>query len=245
MDEPGTDRKDALERALRAEDELERFFTLSIDMLCVASFEGYFTRVNPAFERVLGFAPEEIVREPYLNFVHPDDRDATLAQLEALATGGQTVSFENRYRTRRGDYRWLQWTSIPDAEHGVVYAVARDVTDAKAAEAELRTLVAAQSALRRVATLVAREREHSEVFELVTEEVGRLLDVESASIVRFQGDETGRVIGGWSHPDAPRLPPGSVVPLTGETAAGLVYRSGVAGRVEAAGSLAPTLRELG
>ena len=245
MEEPATDRADALERALRAEDELERFFELSIDMLCVASFEGYFTRVNPAFERVLGYGAEEIMREPYLSFVHPEDRQATLAELEALARGAGTVSFENRYRTRDGEYLWLQWTSIPDVEHRSVYAVARDVTDAKAAEAELRTLVAAQSALRRVATLVAREGSHSEVFELVTEEVGRLLDVESASIVRFHGDETGLVIGGWSDPDAPRLPPGSAVPLTGETASGLVYRTAAAARVDAGGSLAPSLQQLG
>jgi PAS domain S-box-containing protein len=236
--------EDALARALRAETELERFFELSLDMLCVASLDGYFTRVNPAFERVLGYADEEIRREPYLSFVHPDDREATLAELEALASGAETVSFENRYRRRDGRYRWLQWTSIPDVERGAVYAVARDVTDAKRGEADLRTLVAAQSALRRVATLVAREGEHSEVFELVTEEVGRLLGVESSSIVRFDG-ATGLVMGGWSRPGAPRLPPGSPVPLTGETASGLVYRGGVAGRVEASGSLARSLRELG
>jgi PAS domain S-box-containing protein len=231
--------------AAEPEGGLERFFELSLDMLCVASFEGYFRRVNPAFERVLGYTAAELASEPFLDFVHPDDRAATSARLEALNEGVDTLSFENRYRRRDGTYRWLQWTSTPDLEHRLVYAVARDVTEAKRAEAELRTLVAAQSALRRVATLVAREGEHAEVFELVTEEVGRLLGVESASIVRFEPDGTGLVIGGWNRPGAPRLPPGSGVPLTGETASGLVHRTGAAGRVEAAGSLATSLRELG
>lgn len=107
---------EAVARAIRAEDELERFFELSIDMLCVASYEGYFTRVNPSFERILGHPTEELLREPFLQFVHPDDRAATLAELAALNEGDRTVSFENRYRCADGGYRWLQWTSKSDLE---------------------------------------------------------------------------------------------------------------------------------
>ena len=252
--QPAADREavtpsDALARALRAESELERFFALSLDMLCVASFDGYFTRVNPAFERVLGYTSEELLREPFLSLVHPDDRAATTTELASIASGAQTISFENRYRRRDGTYRWLQWTSIADVEHRVVYAVARDVTDAKRVEAELRTLLAGQAALRRVATHVARQGDHSDVFELVTEEVGRLLDAESASIVRFDGAGHGVMMGGWNQARAARLPPGTVIELTSETASGRVYRTGAAARIERfdgpEGTLARTLKEMG
>ena len=240
---------DAAARAARAEDELERFFALSLDMLCVATADGYFRRVNPAFERVLGYTRDELLQQPFLELVHPDDRAATLAELASIAAGTETISFENRYRRRDGAYRWLEWTAMPDVDHGVLYAVARDVTRTKEADAALRTLVAAQSALRRVATLVARDGDDAAVFELVTEEVGRLLDARSASIVRYDIGGRGVVIGGWSQPDAVRLPPGSVVELDSDTAAGLVYRTGRAVAVEGfcgdEGTLARTLREMG
>jgi PAS domain S-box-containing protein len=239
---------DALARARRAEDELERFFELSDDLLCIASFDGFFTRVNPAFEQTLGYSAEELLREPFLGLVHPDDLESTAAELGSLGRGGRTISFENRFRRRDGSYRWLQWTGIGDREHSVVYAVARDVTEAKEAEIELRTLLAGQTALRRVATLVARERGHAEVFELVTEEVARLLGARSASIVRYDGG-VGLVIGGWSQAGAARLPPGTEVELETDTAAGGVYRTGEAVRIDGfddeRGGLARALRELG
>ena len=222
---------DALARAQRAEDELERFFALSHDLLCIASFEGSFTRVNPAFEQTLGYGEQELLRRPFLELIHADDRAATEAELDSLRRGGRTISFENRYRCADGSYRWLQWTAIADREERRVYAVARDVTEAKHVEAELRTLLAAQSALRRVATIVAGERAHGEVFELVTEEVARLLGARSASIVRFGADERGLVIGGWGEPGAARLPTGTTVELEDDTAAGAVFRTGEEARV--------------
>jgi PAS domain S-box-containing protein len=254
VSEPVGDRErvehgDALARALRAEDELERFFALSLDLLCIATLDGLFTRVNPAFERVLGYASEELLQQPFLDFVHPDDRTATVAQLESVARGVGTVSFENRYRRRDGGYRWLQWTSMPDAEHGVVYAVARDVTDAKAAESGLRTLLAGQAALRRVATQVACERGHSEVFELVTEEIGSLLGARSASIVRFEAARRGVVMGGWTEPGAVRIPTGTVIELERGIAAGDVFHTGEAVRIErfdgAEGTLVQRIVEMG
>jgi PAS domain S-box-containing protein len=240
---------DALARARRAEGELERFFDLSDDLLCIASFDGYFTRVNPAFEQTLGWSADALLREPILGLVHPDDREATAAELASLGHGGRTLSFENRLRRPDGSYRWLQWTGIADVAHAAIYAVARDVTGAKDAEAELRTLLAGQSALRRVATLVARESGHAEVFELVTEEVTRLLGARSASVVRYRRDGHGVVIGGWGAPGAARLPPGSVVELDSDSAAGGVYRTGQPVRIEgfdpAAEGLERALAELG
>ena len=113
----------------RAEEMLGRFFTLSIDMLCIAGFDGYFKRLNPAWERVLGYTIEELTSRPFLDFVHPDDRASTLAESQKIAKGGNAVSFENRYRAKDGTYRWLLWNATPHEEQELIYATARDITE--------------------------------------------------------------------------------------------------------------------
>ncbi|MBI2388158.1 MAG: PAS domain S-box protein [Deltaproteobacteria bacterium] len=118
-----------------ADDALDRFFELSVDMLCVAGVDGYFRRVNPAFD-ALGYGREELLSLPFLELVHPDDRAATQVELDKLARGTRTVGFENRYRCRDGCYRSLSWNAAPDAA-GNVYAVARDVTEQRRAEQAL------------------------------------------------------------------------------------------------------------
>jgi PAS domain S-box-containing protein len=117
----------------RAQEELDRFFTLSLDMLCIAGYDGYFKRVNPAWQRVLGYDEAELLSRPYRAFVHPDDRDSTDTQAR-LAAGQEVVYFENRYMHKDGTQRWLLWTSTPFPEQQVVYAAARDITERKAAE---------------------------------------------------------------------------------------------------------------
>ena len=119
----------------RAQEELDRFFNLSLEMLAVAGFDGYFKRVNPAWERVLGYTQEEILARPYMEFVHPDDRAATRVQARKLSEQGQELLyFENRYMHKDGTLRWLMWTSTPFPEQQVIYAAARDITERKAAE---------------------------------------------------------------------------------------------------------------
>jgi PAS domain S-box-containing protein len=81
-------------------DAFARFFALSLDMLCVCDFEGYFTQVNPAFERILGYSRDELTRAPFMSFVHPDDHAATLEEFASIRDGGETLAFENRYRSR-------------------------------------------------------------------------------------------------------------------------------------------------
>ncbi|HUF73389.1 MAG TPA: PAS domain-containing protein [Gammaproteobacteria bacterium] len=110
---------------------LKTLFDMSVDLLCVAGADGHFRLVNPAFERVLGYSEDEIKQAPFIDFVHPDDRDSTLAEVAKLARGLKTLRFENRYRCKDGSYRWLAWTSVPDAEAGLLYAVARDITESK------------------------------------------------------------------------------------------------------------------
>ncbi len=121
----------------RAEEDLDRFFTLSLDMLCMADFDGRFTRLNPAFAHTLGYPLEELLSRPYLDFVHPDDHAATRAVMARLSAGGDVVSFENRYRCKDGSYRWMAWTAAPYARQQMIYAAARDITDRKQTEAAL------------------------------------------------------------------------------------------------------------
>ncbi|HMD34927.1 MAG TPA: GAF domain-containing protein, partial [Vicinamibacterales bacterium] len=117
----------------RAEEELDRFFSLSLDLLCIANFDGYFKRLNPSWERVLGHSREALCAVPYMEFVHPDDRPATDARADAVAGGAHLLHFENRFRHADGSYRWLEWTAVPYVDEQTIYAAARDITDAKAA----------------------------------------------------------------------------------------------------------------
>src|SRR3990172_5132048 len=115
----------------REDHERDRLFTLSLDLLCVCSYEGYFTQLNPAFERVLGYPAAVLKAKPLVEFVVPDDRERTAAEFQKVVSGGLD-----------GSFRWLQWNGIADTEHRVVYATARDVTERKHAEAELSRLAA-------------------------------------------------------------------------------------------------------
>ena len=122
----------------QAQDRLDHFFTLSRDLFCIATTDGRFLRVNPAWTEQLGHSEEELLRSPYLDFIHPDDRDATKAAAARLAAGETIVSFENRYRVHDGSYRWLVWTAAARPEERLVFAAARDVTDSKARQEELQ-----------------------------------------------------------------------------------------------------------
>ena len=134
----------------------DRFFELSIDLLCQLDFNGHFRRLNPAWERTLGFTIAELVSRPFLEFVHPDDRERTLAQNRDVRDGGRALGFENRYLCKDGTYRWLRWNAAPDAPGSVIYSVARDITAQKEAGEERERLVRdLQAALAEVKTLQA------------------------------------------------------------------------------------------
>jgi PAS domain S-box-containing protein len=115
-----------------------RFFNLSLDMLAIANLDGYFIHLNPAWQRILGFTAEELSSQPYLEFVHPEDREKTKVEMGKVAEGIPVTDFENRYRCKDGSYKYLAWTGFPFLEEGLVYAVARDVTKFKQTEAALR-----------------------------------------------------------------------------------------------------------
>ena len=106
--------------------ETDLFFSLSLDLLCIADFDGRFLRLNPAWQETLGFSIEELQSRPYIEFVHPEDRENTIAEAQRLRLGGATWSFENRYRSKDGSYKWLRWTCASDPTSRRLYAIARD-----------------------------------------------------------------------------------------------------------------------
>jgi PAS domain S-box-containing protein len=106
------------------EAESARHFDLSLDMISIAGFDGRFKSVNPAFERTLGYRPDELVGRPFLDFVHPDDREKTEREAVSLADGAKTLQFQNRYLAKDGAVRWLEWTSMPLRDEGLIYGVA-------------------------------------------------------------------------------------------------------------------------
>jgi PAS domain S-box-containing protein len=160
-----TDRKQIEIARIAAEQDRDRFFNLSIDLLAIGGFDGYFTRLNPAFEQVLGFTNPELMAEPFISFVHPDDRERTIAGAQSLINGEPIASFENRYRCRDASYRWISWNALPYAPNQVWYATGHDVTERKQSEAALQ----------------ASERKFGAIFDQTFELLG-LLSLEGVTL---------------------------------------------------------------
>lgn len=134
--------------------ELDRFFSISPDLFAIADFDGRFVKLNSAWESKLGYGRDELLARPFLDFVHPEDQNATAAEAAKLASGASTLSFENRYRRRDGRFVWLQWTSAPDLGRRLIYATARDITRRRELEKRLQ----------RKAAEVAASNEELEAF---------------------------------------------------------------------------------
>ena len=194
-------------RRERAERELSDFFQLSLDLLCIGDFDGYFTRVNPAFEQALGYTSAELTSRPFAEFVHPDDRELTAEAFASQTRGNELIGFENRYICSDGSVRWLQWTARALPEEGFACAVARDITERRRDEEE-------QAALRRVATLVAQGASPAETFSAVAAEVGQLFGGDVAAVFRYAPDREATLVGGWSIPGI-AIPIGSRFNVTG------------------------------
>jgi PAS domain S-box-containing protein len=126
-----------VEHRRRLEAGIVRYYDASLDLLATGGIHGRLTRVNPAWERTLGHTPEAIYSRRFLDFVHPEDRETTLAQMRGLAAGRDAIGFRNRLLAADGGYRWLEWSASAAGPDGVVHAVARDVTAQHEAEHQL------------------------------------------------------------------------------------------------------------
>jgi PAS domain S-box-containing protein len=131
LEEAGALLRARVQELEQARADLDRFFSLSLDMLCIFGLDGRFVRVNAAWQDLFAWTPEELAAVPYLDLVHPDDRAPTSAAAAQLADGATVINFENRYRCKDGTYRWLNWKASPEPLRGVIYATARDVTEQK------------------------------------------------------------------------------------------------------------------
>jgi len=166
----------------RASREVERYFALSPEMVIFAGFDGYWKRVNPAVEAILGYTEREALERPFMEFVHPDDRERTEEEARRLVDGATTLAFENRIACKDGSYKLIEWSVTPVPEDGVMYGVGRDMTERRRTGSE-------QAALRRLATLVAQGVPPAELFSAVTKEVAQVFSgVEPplvATVIRF------------------------------------------------------------
>lgn len=161
----------------RTENELQRFFTLIPDPLCISSSDGYFLKINPAWQTVLGYSETELRSKPFLDFVHPDDRAATLSAVAHQAAGHAVRCFVNRYRCHDGAYKWLEWQAIPELETSRLFASARDITERKQAEEQLQ--------------LAASVFSHAREGIMITDANGAIVDVNAAftRITSYSRDE--------------------------------------------------------
>ncbi len=130
-----TSRINAEKEVERKSDELERYFNNSLDLLCIADLQGYFRKVNPEWTNLLGYSAEELEGKRFFDFIHQDDIESTSFAIKELSDRGRVLNFTNRYITKQGDYRWIEWRSFLD--NNLVYAVARDVTERRFAEEQI------------------------------------------------------------------------------------------------------------
>ncbi len=196
--------RDVTERK-QMEAERDQFFVLSLDMLCVANFEGYFKHLNPAWEKALGWTIHELRAKPFIEFVHPDDREATVAEAGRLAAGRVTVSFENRYQSKDGSYRWLLWSASASVEQRLIYAVATDITERKQVEEQLHR--ARNEAERAREEAERANRAKSEFLSRMSHELrtplnavlgfGQLLEMDNLN--EEQQESVGQILKGGRH----------------------------------------------
>lgn len=118
----------------------ELFFKQSLDMLCIINFDGYFLTFNDALRETLGYSDEEIRAQPFINFVHPDDKEITVEVTKELIEGSNLLAFVNRYRVADGSYKYIQWNCSSDVDRGEMYASARDITMLRAIDQEHQIL---------------------------------------------------------------------------------------------------------
>jgi len=130
------EKKKTQESSRKKTEELDRYFNSSLDLLCIADTGGRFLRLNPEWEKTLGYPLQELIGKKFFDLVHPDDLSATLEAVSTLASQKEVLNFENRYRCKDGSYKWIEWRSYPEGDK--IFAVARDITERKLVKQELQ-----------------------------------------------------------------------------------------------------------
>jgi PAS domain S-box-containing protein len=238
-----------LAEAYQRRREFERFFNLSSDLMGIRGTDGYFKRVNPAFEQTLGYSRQELLERRFRDMVDPGGDSPSLDILDEIASRGGPVRFEDRCLRSDGTVVWLDWTVVSD--HGVLYGAARDITERRRQQHELRVLADQQASLRRVATLVARGVAPSEVFAAVAAELARCLGMHHSCVFRYEHDGTGVLLAAGEDPGWMKVPVGTRVSFEGDNIPAIVYRTGRTSRMDrhrleqARGVGSAYLRELG
>lgn len=189
-----TERKRAEEELRSKTEELDRYFTSSLDLLCIANGAGEFVRLNPEWVKVLGYPVEELIGKSFLDYVHPDDRASTLKAMELLAAQEEVANFENRYLRRDGTYLWIEWRSKPIGES--IYAVARDITDRKRAEEELSRNHARLASLNKILQLQAETEQ--EFLDSALSEAIALTGSTIGYIYHYDEERREFVLNSWS-----------------------------------------------
>ena len=163
--------------------ELERFFTISLDLLCITDIGGHFRRISQAWVDVLGYSLTELQDQVFLDFVHPDDIPATLAAISTLGEEQKVMKFSNRYRTKSGNYRYIEWLSVPQGE--LIYAAARDITDRVEAQAQLESLLNRTQLLNDLSQKIRQSLELERIIQTAVEAIFDELEVDICAFTHY------------------------------------------------------------
>ena len=170
----------------------DNFFNISADFICIAGFDGYFKRINPAVSQTLGFTEAELYARPISSFVYEQDLKITIETREQVYKNNPLLNFENRYVTKNGEIVWLSWTSMPVESEKLVYAIAKNITHKKKIEEERNLLLAKLTQINKELTLFSRKTSHDlkspvnnmlSVFNLI--DVGTIQDPETLELVNI------------------------------------------------------------
>jgi PAS domain S-box-containing protein len=208
-------RRSAEESLSQKTEELDQFFNISLDLLCIANIDGYFLRLNLTWEKVLGYSRQELMAKPFLEFVHPDDLGKTQEAVSALASQSKLISFENRYRCRDGTYRWFEWTAAPVGK--MIHAVARDVTEHKLAEEALQERLRFEQLLSSLSArfMNIRPDQVDSEIELGLRKILEFFQVDRVGLVRtLPGKSTHKITHVAYSKDVPPVPAGVELPIS-------------------------------
>jgi len=175
-------------------EELNRFFSAALDLLCIADTNGYFRRLSAEWQNTLGYTLADLEGKKFLDFVHPDDLDSTLATISDLSEQREVLNFVNRYRHRDGSYRWLEWRSLPVGT--LIYATARDITDRKRTEEVLKASEARLRQALELTNTIAWERNLDTDLILFTNTISESIPLEipySVALASVHPDDRERL----------------------------------------------------